>query len=129
MKIYVAAQYTDKDRVRRVYEALRREGHEVTYDWTNDVEPDLAAQLDADGVRKCDALLLLPYKCGKGGAWFEAGLAYGLGKKIVAVCRSYHLDPINKAVVLDLDDFCVFLRLPGVVLVTDIFAAYAELRS
>jgi hypothetical protein len=128
MKIYVAAQYTDKDRVRRVYEALRREGHEVTYDWTNDVEPDLAAQLDADGVRKCDALLLLPYKCGKGGAWFEAGLAYGLGKKVVAVCPWIPSDGILP-VVFDLDDFCVFLRLPGVVLVTDIFAAYAELRS
>jgi hypothetical protein len=119
--------------VRAVYESLRREGHEVTYDWTNDVDPGLAAKLDAEGVEKCDVLILLPYALGKGGAWFEAGMAYGLHKRIIAICpcscaRGGPDGEGDFVTTYHLDNLCVFLRLPGITLVPDIFAAYAELR-
>jgi hypothetical protein len=86
MKVYVAGASAEIERARRVRDALLRDGHEITFDWTTDFESNeglsnaqRAAYADADfqGVVLANCLVLLvpiaPMLTQ--GAWWEGGVA------------------------------------------------------
>ena len=95
MKIYVAAKYCDRDAVRVVYDDLRKNGHEITCDWTDhniytedaplEKKSSFAAD-DIDGVRNADAVIaLFIEERHQRGALIEIGAALGLGKPVMIV--------------------------------------------
>jgi hypothetical protein len=74
---------------------LERQGHHVTVDWTvhscaGDIGPGLQdklvhfAQLDRDGVRTADALIMLQDDASRGG-FCELGMALAWGKLVLVV--------------------------------------------
>lgn len=66
---------------------LIAEGHEITYDWVTDYsEDDQATKAfdEREGVRSADALVYL-WEEDQESARYEAGMAMGLGKPVVAV--------------------------------------------
>lgn len=88
MKIYVASN--EVSRARKVMQALIAAGHTITFDWTVDIENEdqedkaTKALKERDAVRACDALVYL-WKDNQESARFEAGMAMGLRKKVIAV--------------------------------------------
>lgn len=98
MRIYVAGSGSEVERVRRVMNALRAAGHEISYDWTIDVEAagaaghtsdatvedehaNACADRDHAGVESADVFLLLrnPNRTTFGAA-YETGYARALSK-------------------------------------------------
>jgi diphthamide synthase subunit DPH2 len=84
MKIYVAASFQLKERVKELYNTLQERGHEITVDWTahKPVEPfDQNEALsreysveDIEGVADSDVFILLSDVHGKG-MYVELGAA------------------------------------------------------
>lgn len=87
-KIYVASN--EVPRAKKVMEELIVAGHSVTFDWTigieNQTEEDKINKplKEREAVRECDILVYL-WKENQESARFEAGMAMGLRKKIIAV--------------------------------------------
>lgn len=66
-------------------DALRSRGHEIVYDWTeNFSEQDVArkAIAERDAIRRADTLILLWHPDAES-ARYEAGMAMGLGKRVI----------------------------------------------
>ena len=95
MKFYVAGKYQERDKVRVVFDELRKQGHEITLDWTNhEIYPNDAvdeklgqfADDDVEGVRQADAFIgcLLNNHVYKG-LWVEMGVALALEKPVYLV--------------------------------------------
>jgi nucleoside 2-deoxyribosyltransferase len=93
VKIYVAGASIAWQEARAVMDRIRGHGHEITYDWTKNVEeygcnvddPELRIKLvDADvkGVRKADMLVLLTQHQSIG-KWIEFGVAVAMSKPVM----------------------------------------------
>ena len=82
MKIYVAGK--NLTRAQKVMGALRDHNHEIVFDWTvnYDEKKEELAQFELNGVRGADTLVYL-WESDQESARYEAGMAMGLGKKIV----------------------------------------------
>ena len=87
ISVYVAGKFQERIRLREVMEGLRKEGFEITHDWTwedeGSVPPaelpaylDQCAQNDLNGVLIADFVLLFGHPELKG-ALIEAGFALG----------------------------------------------------
>lgn len=82
MKIYVAGRFEDKVKVKKLYRIIKKNGHEISADWTNHKPykkyPELAKGYtieDINGVKKCDVFILITNgKPGVGSA-IELGVA------------------------------------------------------
>lgn len=95
MRVYVAAKFEDKERVRALYAKLRAAGHEITHDWTFETEEGMSgerlehylrdcAEDDLEGVSTADIFLMYPHEQGKG-EYVELGAALVFGKPIVTI--------------------------------------------
>lgn len=102
MKVYLAAQYSWRDRLKIHAKALEKLGFEITASWLHERKPlqvdlnDLSdrfnrehAQIDLDDIRRSDWVVSFtvdPTSTTKrGGRHVEFGLGYALGKRMV-VC-------------------------------------------
>ena len=101
MKVYVASNIRNKERVNEVFNALKQKGHEVTTDWTQteDIPEDernfkkdyiqSIAKRDFEGIRECDAFILLSQPSEGRSMYVELGLAIAMhearGKPLVFV--------------------------------------------
>jgi nucleoside 2-deoxyribosyltransferase len=87
-KIYVASN--EVVRAKKVMAELVAAGHTITFDWTIDIEKGNEQDKinkplrEREAIRECDVLIYL-WKENQESARFEAGMAMGLGKKIIAV--------------------------------------------
>jgi hypothetical protein len=87
-KIYVAGK--NIKRAKSVMDMLRQHGHTITFDWLIDIrnETDATniqkAYLEREGIREADILVYL-WEPDQESARYEAGMAMGLGKKILIV--------------------------------------------
>lgn len=87
-RIYVASN--EVDRARKVMGELVVAGHTIIFDWTTDIEIETEQDhigkplKEREAVRECDVFVYL-WKDNQESARFEAGMAMGLRKKIVAV--------------------------------------------
>lgn len=97
MKIYLAAKYRRRFELRAVADRFREDGHEVTSQWLDNGEeeadgPAAAAQMDVDDVLRADTIVFVGEDAGSsntgGGRWFELGLAYAHGKRLLIVLGS-----------------------------------------
>lgn len=95
MRVYVAAKFEDKDRVKEVYEKLKAFGCEITHDWTGEDAEKMAGPEgdkyraecsfnDFNGVKKANVVLVLNHDRLYGGA-AEMGMALAWGKKVFVV--------------------------------------------
>lgn len=85
MKFYIAARFTEKDEVRRIYDILVTKGHKIAVDWTKhktikpyDKNSKLAAEYaieDMNGVINCDIFVLLTSENTGSGSSGELGAA------------------------------------------------------
>lgn len=85
MKIYVAAKFNDKNRVKETYDLLKKAGHTITHEWIHnkesypfDVDPIFTAQCatqDFNGVLSADIFILLSNAEPSLGASGELGAA------------------------------------------------------
>jgi hypothetical protein len=85
MKVYVAARFYEKDRVRKLYASLKEQGHTITLDWTLcNPEKPYRAHLDGArvcaehaiaGVKECDVFIYLSSTEIGGGSSAELGVA------------------------------------------------------
>lgn len=85
MKVYVAAKFNDKERVKAVYDQLKQAGHIITHEWVHNKQSypfshdplftaHCAAQ-DIEGVRSADVFILLSNAEPSMGASAELGAA------------------------------------------------------
>lgn len=84
-KVYVASN--NVKRARDVMSVLEKNGHIITFDWTIDIEKeseqkDEKAIIERDAIRNSDALVYL-WEENQESARYEAGMAMGLGKKVI----------------------------------------------
>lgn len=98
MRVYVAGRTSELERVNRVQQALRDEGHTISFDWTenpasgirHDWSDDVPAAEERSIaemraiVEDSDALVLL-WKDGACGALFETGMAMAFGDRMQVV--------------------------------------------
>lgn len=87
MKIYVAAKFTDQERVKQVYALLKDVGHTITHEWIHhkssypfNADPAYTAQCarnDIAGVLAADVFILLTHIEPSLGASAELGAAVG----------------------------------------------------
>lgn len=95
MRIYVAAKFEEKERVKALYDALEKAGHQITHKWIGEDASGLVgealksylrtqADRDVEGVVSCDVLVLLPHEKGRG-LYVELGVALAFVKPVVAV--------------------------------------------
>jgi hypothetical protein len=118
MKIYVASSFARKPDVRAMHELLRAEGHEITYDWTDEdasgLEGDAlhaallgGAQRDIAGIREANLLVVLHDDRGRGMAT-EFGIALERSVPIIVVGARVNFGEMRN----------VFYYLPNVMHVT-----------
>ena len=106
MNVYVIGKFEEKETVREVISELTRAGHIITHNWTQDETSGLrgaercehlawSAALDAEGVRKADAVLVLhhPQLCG---GLVEFGMALADPKKLAVVVTAFGKDPVAR---------------------------------
>ena len=85
MKIYVAAKFSDKERVKEVYALLKQAGHAITHEWVHN-KPSFpfnenaeftaqCAQEDINGVLAAEVFILLTHAEPSMGASAELGAA------------------------------------------------------
>lgn len=84
MKIYIAAKFTIKEEVRKLFKLFEERGHEIHSDWTlhKTISPyeenqELARQYsieDLSGVKESDVFILLSDENGRG-MYVELGVA------------------------------------------------------
>ena len=87
MKVYIASRFPDREKVRNVMELFRKNGHEITVDWTKHkafgdkgfVENEKVAEKyaieDIEGVRNSDVFVLLTTADIGAGMHTELGVA------------------------------------------------------
>jgi hypothetical protein len=93
MKIYIAAKYDRRFELVSLAEELKALGHDITARWIwggEEHEPiQQAAIMDFQDVLRADCLVFIGQPQASenrgGGRWFEFGLAYGVGKRCIAV--------------------------------------------
>lgn len=88
MKIYVAARFHDKEKVKEIYTLLKQNGHEISADWTwhtkfnpyskHVQEVKSYATEDIEGIKNCDVFILLTSKEAGAGSSTELGAALSL---------------------------------------------------
>lgn len=88
MKIYVAARFFEKEKVREIYSQLEKMGHTIIADWTKhknskpyDKNPDICREYsieDFNGVKNCDVFIFLTSKETGSGSSVELGSAIAL---------------------------------------------------
>lgn len=113
MKIYVAARFYDKKKVKKIYNALEDHGHKIVGDWTwhkkytpyskHGEEVKKYAIEDINGIRSCDIFILLTSTEAGAGSSTELGAAitcrletgkptiYVIGEHIDENMFSFHL--------------------------------------
>ena len=109
MRIYIAAKYGKRFELRELAQKLRDMGHEITAQWLDNAEESKsredAAKMDVDDVLRADTLIFFAEPRHSlntgGGRYFELGLAWAEGKRILAVSESPDYET-------------VFLHLPGI---------------
>lgn len=134
MKIYVAARYSERDKVRAIYNRLESLGHDISHKWTEHEEDwpkdskgeniysanvaysRVLVDEDAKGVRNCDVLLLMDTKAGGKGKFIEYGMALALSKPCIVV-NSYDVSE------------CMFYFHPNVVICLDLDSAISMLSK
>ena len=90
MRIYCAGKWEEKHRIQIVQNILRRAGHEITFDWTqqpnttNEAELNEQCLYDIEGVMSADALVAVlvdedKYLCKSANRYVEIGIAIGAG--------------------------------------------------
>lgn len=130
MKIYVAAKFSDKERVRTAHNLLKAAGHTITHDWTvNKTSFPFSANLefaaksaneDLAGVLAADVLVVLSHAEPSMGAAGELGAAIAaklLGKPMLIYAVGPHFDQ------------SFFFHHPAVQQVDDIHAIVTELEN
>lgn len=85
MKIYIAAKFQEKERVRKLFKLVKDKGHKITADWTlhksispyienQELSKDYAIE-DINGVKDCDIFIQLSHPEGGIGVFIELGAA------------------------------------------------------
>lgn len=124
MKIYIAAKYQKRHELRHLAWKLSNLGHDITSQWLINAEEGKgiqeAAIMDFEDVMRCDCLIFIGEAQSShnngGGRWFEFGLAYGTGKRCIALLD---LDPkVGGHSHLPIGHESVFTALPNVQIVT-----------
>ena len=100
MKIYVAGKKIP--RAKKVIKMIRNEGHEITFDWTENYSENNWSEdalKEKEGIRKCDIFIYLWCEDAES-ARYEAGMAMGLDKPIIVSEAPdsffYHLPNITR---------------------------------
>lgn len=84
MKFYVAGRWSERVVVRNLMEEIRTRGHEISYDWTEDVVEKLSCAInDVQGIRDAQQYVGIfknahPYQ----GALVELGGSLALGQTV-----------------------------------------------
>jgi hypothetical protein len=111
--VYVASKFENTKAVREAYEALKKDNHTITHDWTGENADGLhgaaldlylreCAERDVAGVANCQGLLLINHELGCG-MFTELGIAIALKKFIVVLDGKHPNKPRN-----------IFFNLPDV---------------
>jgi len=84
-KIYVASN--NVKRAQSIMSLLKENGHTITFDWTINIENSSEQDrekviIEREAIRNCDALVYL-WDENQESARYEAGMAMGLGKKVI----------------------------------------------
>jgi hypothetical protein len=85
-KVYVAGSWVDRANVFNVISYLRKNGIEITHDWTGEDEEGVYrkyAEDDRLGIFKADVLVLCNSETCSEGKFWECGLADAWGKPII----------------------------------------------
>ena len=131
MRIYVAAKFEEKPRVRTLMRALEDAGHQITLDWTDEDATGLTgmelqayyaecAENDVRGVQRAEVFVVLDHPRGRG-LFVELGVALAKGAHVIVV-----------GVKQDDPDNCIFYYFPWMVHVEtedQVLAAVEKIRK
>lgn len=100
MKIYIAAKYDARFELQKFARSIALLGHQLTCDWLFEGEEGKgiqeAAAMDAKQVEECDCLIFIGEAQGSrntgGGRWFEMGVAWACGHRIIALLNPVPVD-------------------------------------
>lgn len=107
MKGYVIGKFEDKANVKRLISDLKYDGHEITFDWTDEDSTDITgaerirylrrcAENDKNGVLSADFVIVLHHDQLCGGL-FEMGLAAADPHRLILVVNGItYLDPVAR---------------------------------
>ena len=119
MRIYIAARYNKRYELLDFAKQIQELGHTLTCEWLFEGEVGKscadAAKIDTQQVEDCDCLIFIGEAQGSrntgGGRWFEMGLAWACGHRIIALLSSeieedgrVHLPPGHESVFTALDE-------------------------
>jgi len=96
MKIYIAARYNKRYELLDFAKSIADLGHTLTCDWLFEGEEGKtiveAAVMDTRQVEECDCLIFIGEAQGSkntgGGRWFEMGVAWACGHRVIALLSS-----------------------------------------
>jgi len=96
MKIYIAARYNKRYELLDFAKSIADLGHTLTCDWLFEGEEGKsikeAAERDTKQVEECDCLIFVGEAQGSrntgGGRWFEMGVAWACGHRVIALLSS-----------------------------------------
>ncbi len=90
MKIYISGKFERKDEILKLYERVRKLGHEISYDWTTHKDmspwiqnPEMAlgySNNEINGILNCDVFIFIADEKGTT-MLMELGAAIALQKK------------------------------------------------
>ena len=85
MKVYIAAKFKDKEKVKKLNELFKKKGYKLSGDWTDHIqvspynkEPKRSTAYaieDMNGAKNCDVFILLTNEVGGTGSSTELGAA------------------------------------------------------
>ena len=107
IRVYIATKYEAGPRAAELAEVLTDLGHDITYEWwKNEQFTAEQAAFDAEGVVTADALIFIAEEDYRyAGAYVEMGMALALGIPVLLLGHAI--------------DKCIFVKLPGVISVTE----------
>lgn len=121
MKFFISGKFEDKENIRKLQQAVKDLGHEITEDWTYHEYSDKGypveyAKSDIEGVKNCDVYVgrfVADYNYK--GAFVEMGVALGLGKTVYTIGHAI--------------DSCIFIHHPNVLCFEDDYGFVLGIRN
>lgn len=127
MKVYMSSSWGDQGRARLVSHQLRREGHEITFDWTKSVSPlktpsgyGAAAKSVFDAIDAAEAVCVVIFNTKSPCRGVIAEMSYAIAKGTPVYLVVMTKPDIIRNLVSDYIDTCIYYHHPSVIRVSSI---------
>lgn len=136
MKIYMSSSWNTQGRSRLVAHQLKRDGHEITFDWTKCAPPRkdplayaAAAKTVFGAIDESEAVVAVIFDSKVQCRGIMSEVSYALGKGIPVYLVVMNKTDIIRNLVSDYIDTCIYYHHPAIVRVSSINELLAKLSA